>query len=71
MKNSPTYLEIGAEYPNQLLTIVIWGKYRQNFEYRPEMVYAFRNACITGKLELNKDKPQIIVSKPSQVVLQK
>lgn len=70
IKDAPTYLEAGADYPKNPFTIVIWGKDRENFEERPEMMYAYRNACITGKLELNKDKPQIIVTKPSQIVLQ-
>lgn len=70
MKDAPTYLEAGADYPKNPLTIVIWGKDRENFEERPEMMYAYRNAYITGKLELNKDKPQIIVTKPSQIVQQ-
>lgn len=70
MKDKPTHLEVGADYPKNPITIVIWGKDRENFEERPEMMYAYRNACITGKLEFNKDKPQIIVTNPSQIVLQ-
>lgn len=70
LKNSPTFLEVGDDYPNQLLTIVIWGKDLENFEDRPEMMYVYRDVCITGKLELDNGKPQIIVSKPTQIVLQ-
>ena len=32
----PTPLNMGALYPNQLLTIVIWGKDRMSFDYAPD-----------------------------------
>ena len=70
LKNSPTNLEVGDDYPNQPLTIVIWGKDRANFEDQPEMTYVYKNACITGKLTLEKGKPQMVISKPAQIVLQ-
>jgi hypothetical protein len=69
-KNSPTFLNVGAAYPNQLLTIVIWGDVRKKLGYAPEDI---RNpspvAIITGKVELYKDKPQIVIYDPAQLVI--
>ncbi|MBS1598384.1 MAG: hypothetical protein JST75_09160 [Bacteroidetes bacterium] len=50
-------MEVGDDYPNQPLTIVIWVKDRENFEDIPEMMYVYKDACITGKLVLDKGKP--------------
>ncbi|MEI9912248.1 MAG: hypothetical protein WDO71_22900 [Bacteroidota bacterium] len=30
-KNQPTLINLGAAYPNQLLTVVIWGDLRKEF----------------------------------------
>ena len=69
-KDSPTYLEVGDDFPNQPLTIVIWKKDRDNFEDRPEMMYAYKDVCITGRLEIDKGKVQMVVTKPAQIILQ-
>jgi hypothetical protein len=69
-KNSPTYLEVGDDFPNQPLTIVIWRKDRENFDDAPEMMYTYKDACITGKLIFDQGKTLIVVSVPSQIVLQ-
>ena len=34
-KNQPTFLNMGAVYTKQLLTIVIWGNTRKLFSYKP------------------------------------
>lgn len=66
----PTFLNLGASYPNQLLTIVIFGADRPNFTYKPESFLIDKNVCAKGRIELYKEKPQIIVSKPDQILLQ-
>lgn len=67
--NSPTFLNIGAKYPDQLLTVVIWGDARKEFTGKPEDDYTNKEVCITGKVELYKDKPQIVIRKSSQLKL--
>ena len=67
-KNSPTFLNIGAAYPNQALTLVIWEDTRKKFEKSPEELFADKNICVTGRVELFKEKPQIVVTSVSQLV---
>ena len=70
MPEAPTYLDGGNIYPNNPLIIMIAKKDRVNFEDRPEMMYVYKNVCITGKPELENGKVKIIVSGPAQIVIQ-
>lgn len=67
VKHKPTFLNMGALYPNQLLTIVIWGDARKNFSYAPEEKLKNKTVCVTGKVEIFKGKPQITIDKEAQV----
>ena len=62
----PTFLNLDEPYPNQLFTAVIWGKDRAAFSYPPESL-AHRHICVTGKIQLYREKAEIIVSVPSQI----
>ncbi len=66
----PTLLNMGAAYPDQPLTILIWGSDRKNFSYKPEDKLVDKEVCITGKILLYRDKPEIIVENESQIKLQ-
>jgi hypothetical protein len=66
-KNSPTFLNMGAPYPDQPLTIVIWGEVRKTFSYKPEVQLNNKTVCITGKIETYKEKPQIVIAAVSQI----
>jgi hypothetical protein len=66
-ENTPTFLNIGAKYPDQKLTIVIWGDVRKKFEGNPEEVFKNKVVCVIGKLETYKDKPQIVIQKTDQI----
>ena len=55
----PTYLNLDRPYPDQLLTVVIWGTDRASFG-EPEKLYSGKRICVTGKVELFKGRPQII-----------
>jgi len=65
--NTPTFLNIGAKYPNQLLTVVIWADVRKLLNNKPEEEYLNKKICVSGKIELYKGKPQIVIQKPSQI----
>jgi DNA/RNA endonuclease YhcR with UshA esterase domain len=65
--NKPTFLNIGAAFPHQLLTVVIWGEQRKEWEGKPEELYKGKEICITGKLELYNEKPQLIIKTPKQL----
>lgn len=66
-ENTPTFLNIGAKYPNQLLTVVIWADVRKLLNNKPEEEYLNKRVCIMGKVELYKDKPQIVIKGPLQI----
>ena len=68
--NKPTLINIGGAYPNQLLTVVIWEDVRKKFEKTPEELFQNKNICVTGKIELFRDKPQIVVRKREDVVIE-
>lgn len=67
-KGSPTFLAVGGNYPNAPLTLVIWDDVRKQFWNAPENAFKGRQMFITGKLFLYKDKPEIVISSPDQLV---
>jgi hypothetical protein len=66
----PTFLNAGGAYPNSPLTILIWGDNLKNFKNNPEKFYDGKNICVTGKLILYKEKPEIIISKEEEIEVQ-
>jgi len=69
-RGQPTFLNLDKPYPNQVFTAVIWGSDRGNFPYAPESL-ASKKVCVSGQVQLYRGKPEIIVSAPSQVQVQK
>lgn len=68
--NSPTFLNIGGVYTKQLLTVVIWSDIREKLKEKPELDFKNKNVCITGKIELYKASPQIVIRNTEQLKLQ-
>ena len=68
-KNSPTFINIGGKYPNQLLTVVIWGDVRKQFKNNPDELKG-KQVCITGRIILFKDRPEIVIAQPEQLSVQ-
>ena len=67
-RNAPTFINVGGAFPNQLLTVVIWGDVRKKFELDlSDKKFASAMAVVTGKIELYKDKPQIVITDPKQL----
>jgi hypothetical protein len=66
-KGSPTYLFTSSHNPNATLTFVIWGDKRKFFDYKPEKDLKERDVCVTGKVELLKEKPVIVINKQNQI----
>jgi DNA/RNA endonuclease YhcR with UshA esterase domain len=64
---SPTFLTLDRPYPNQVFTAVIWGSDRSKFKEPPEVTFQGKRICVTGAIQLYKDRPEIIVSDPSQI----
>ncbi len=68
-KNKPTFLNIGANHPNQLLTVVIWETAKALFTTKVEDLLN-KEICITGRIILYKERPEIVIEKPEQIVIQ-
>ena len=67
-KNAPTLLNAGAKFPDAPLTIVIYGENRAAFKNKPEEYYPEKEICVTGKIVLYKEKPQIVVTSEEQLI---
>lgn len=66
-KNAPTLINLGAAYPNQLLTAVIHKEVRGQMLIEPtEENLKNKTVIVIGKVELYKGKPQIVIKDPSQ-----
>ncbi len=68
-KGTPTFLNAGGNYPNSPLTIVIWEDARKQFKNPPEVFYKDKEICITGKIGMYREKPQIVVYDEKQIVV--
>lgn len=62
-----TYLNLGADYPNSKLTIVIFQKDLINFPITPSDHYKGMDVCVSGEIKKYKDKIEIIANKPEQI----
>lgn len=68
-KNQPTFLNIGDSYPNQKLTVVIWGSVKTQFKEPLENLKG-KQICITGRIILFKERPEIVIDSPDQIKVQ-
>jgi hypothetical protein len=66
-KDTLALLNAVGYYPNAPLTIVIRAVTGKEFN-KPEQYYKSKDVCIRGKIELSKDKPQIIIETKKQIV---
>lgn len=69
-RRQPTFLNLGKPYQDQIFTAVIWGDDRPKFG-EPERAFEGKSICVTGRIEIYKDKPEIIVHEPDQLKEQK
>ncbi len=65
--NCPTLLNMGAAYPLSPVTIMLTLEVRNKLGYVPEQQLKEKNICVTGKVELFKGKPEIVVSDVTQL----
>lgn len=66
-KGAPTFLNLGRPYPDQDFTVVIWESSRARFERPPERLFDRRSICVTGRIEMYRGRPQIVVEDPEQI----
>ena len=62
-----TYLNLGTDYPNTKLIIVIFQKDLINFPTSPSEYYKSKNVCVTGEIGVYKERYQIIVKMLDQI----
>lgn len=65
--NSRTLINVGAPYPNQVFTIVILPDVRSQLHVIPTSDDAGNIVWVTGRVELYKGKPQIVVKNIHQL----
>lgn len=70
-KTQPTLLNMGAPFPDQLLTVVIENQDRKHFVENPEVFYLNKEIIVSGKIVLFKNKPQIVIRSKDQIRLLK
>jgi S1/P1 Nuclease len=64
-----TQINLDSKFPNTPLSIVIFAKNYKNFSAPIEDLYKNRNICVKGIVELYKDKAQIIIEKPEDIIV--
>ena len=69
-KGLPTFMNLDMPYPKQIFTIVIWGVDRLKFG-NPERTYRDKNICVSGKITSHREIPEIVVTSPGQIQIQK
>jgi len=62
----PTFLNFDKPYPNHTFTAVIMGENRSKFG-APEETYRDKDVCVTGKIVLFNEKPQIEITETNQI----
>ena len=68
---SPTFLNIGVDYPSsRRFTVVIWGRNRAGFG-APERTYRARTICVRGYVGSYRGLPQMQARSPSQILIVK
>jgi hypothetical protein len=63
---SPTFLDLGKPYPNQVFSAIIFGEDRQKFG-APETSMRDKTVCLTGEIFLYEGKPKIILHDPKEL----
>ena len=69
-RGKPTFLNLDKPYPNQIFTVLIWGENREKFG-TPEEKYRDKQVCVMGKITEYRGSPEIVVSDPQSIEVQK
>jgi hypothetical protein len=63
---SPTFLDLGKPFPNQIFSAIIFGSDRPKFG-TPENSMRDKTVCVSGEIFLYEGKPKIILHDPKQL----
>lgn len=69
-KGSPTFVNLGKTYPNQVFTILIWGSDLSKFNPAPSS-WDGKQVCATGRIELYRNVPEIVALETGQITFPK
>jgi hypothetical protein len=69
ISGSPTFINFEMPYPDHVFTAIIWGNNRSRWASPPEELYNGRNICVSGRIRLHEEKPQIVLTSPGQVTM--
>jgi len=69
-RGKPTFLNLDKPYPSQVFTVLIWGENREKFG-APEEIYRDKQICVNGKITEYRNAPEIVVSEPGSIEVQK
>jgi hypothetical protein len=69
-RGKPTFINLDKPYPNPVFTVLIWGDNRGKFG-NPEEKYGDKQVCVTGKITEYKKAPEMVVSEPQNIDVQK
>lgn len=66
---SPTFLNLGVDYPSsRRVTVIIWNENRWRFG-RPEVRYRGRTVCVRGFVDTYGGVPEIEATSTSQIAV--
>jgi hypothetical protein len=57
VSGTPTLINLGGAYPNELLTVVIFGENKGKFKEKPEDAWKDKTICIVGRITEYRGKP--------------
>lgn len=63
------YLNLGDDYPDQDLAVVIWGDDSNNWVTPPEAKYDSREVAVAGRLDTYEGALQIAANSPNDIVI--
>ena len=66
-KSDPTYINLDKKWPETVFTLMVFGKDRINFSYKPEEFLTDKKICVTGKVGEFNGTPQIIATEETQI----
>ena len=69
-KGKPTFLNIGADYPDSnRFTVLIWGENRDNFDHSPESYYLGKEVIVSGTIQLYDGAAEIIIDSENEITI--
>lgn len=67
-KGAPTLINLDGKYPDQKLTLVIYGESRAKFKADPEKDYSDHKVKVYGRISEFKGRPQIVLYDENQIL---